>query len=341
MSNRLNLAVVGCGYWGPNLARNFDSLPTCRLGAICDSSRERLGKALVRHPAARPLASFDELLSDGDLEAVAIATPVRTHYELARRALERGLHVFIEKPMTSSTAEAEELVALADKKGLVLMVGHVFVYSPAVRKIKKLMADGELGKVFYISSQRLNLGIHQQDINVAWDLAPHDISIILYLLDQLPEHVNCSGQAHLASGIEDVTVMTLKFADGPFASIQSSWLDPNKVRRTTIVGSRKMIVYDDIEPLEKIRIYDKRVEAPRQYDSFGSFPFAYHYGDMLAPHIEQDEPLRVECQRFVDCVRNGERSESGGREGLAVVRVLEAANESLRDGGHAIRLQAG
>jgi len=338
MSNPLDVAVIGCGYWGPNLIRNFDSLGDCRVRAICDSDRERLARVAARYPAARQTGSVDELLADDGVRAVAVATPVRTHFSIARRALETGRHVFIEKPMTGSVAEAEELIALAERKGLALMVGHVFVYSPAVRMIKALLEGGELGRVFYISSQRLNLGLYQRDINVAWDLAPHDISIILHLLGRMPESVNCQGQAHMAAGVEDVTVMTLKFADGPFAAIQSSWLDPNKTRRTTIVGSRKMIVYDDIEPLEKIKIYDKRVEAPPHYESFGAFPFSYHYGDMLAPHIRQEEPLRVECQRFVDCVTKGTGCDSGGREGLAVVRVLEAASASLRDGGQAVRV---
>jgi predicted dehydrogenase len=340
MNNPLKVAVVGCGYWGPNLIRNFDSLPDCRVSAVCDSNAERLGRIMVRYPAARPVTSFDALLADPEVEALVIATPVRTHFDLARRALQSGRHVFVEKPITASAAEAEELVALAGKKALTLMVGHVFVYSPAVRKIKELIGSGEIGQIFYISSQRLNLGIYQRDINVTWDLAPHDISIILHLLGRLPDQVSCHGQAHVTAGVEDVTVMTMKFADGPFASVQSSWLDPNKVRRTTIVGSRKMIVYDDIEPLEKIKIYDKRVEAPVHYESFGAFPYSYHYGDMLAPHIQQDEPLKVECQRFVDCARKGGRSESGGAEGLAVVRVLEAASESMHDGGHAVRLAA-
>ncbi len=338
MSNPLDVAVIGCGYWGPNLIRNFDSLGDCRVRAICDPDRERLARVAARYPAARQAGSVDELLADDGVRAVAVATPVRTHFSIARQALETGRHVFIEKPMTGSVAEAEELIALAERKGLALMVGHVFVYSPAVRMIKALLEGGELGRVFYISSQRLNLGLYQRDINVAWDLAPHDISIILHLLGRMPESVNCQGQAHMAAGVEDVTVMTLKFADGPFAAIQSSWLDPNKTRRTTIVGSRKMIVYDDIEPLEKIKIYDKRVEAPPHYESFGAFPFSYHYGDMLAPHIRQEEPLRVECQRFVDCVTKGTGCDSGGREGLAVVRVLEAASASLRDGGQAVRV---
>jgi predicted dehydrogenase len=219
------------------------------------------------------------------------------------------------------------------------MVGHTFVYTTTVRKIKEIVDSGDIGELMYISCRRLNLGLFQKDINVAWDLAPHDISIILYIMGGKPVSVNCQGKAHVSPGIEDITNISLSFKNGGFATIQSSWIDPRKVREITIVGSKKMIVYDDTEPLEKIKIYDKRVEAPPHYDTFGEFQYSYHYGDILSPFVKQVEPLKVECQHFVDCVEKAVRPDSSGHEGLEVVRILEAATESLRNGGGTILLE--
>jgi predicted dehydrogenase len=218
------------------------------------------------------------------------------------------------------------------------MVGHTFIYTPAVRFAREMIESGELGEIYHIASSRLNLGLVQSDINVAWDLAPHDISIILFILGESPIAVNCQGKGHLGNGMETVTNMTLDFANRTFATIQSSWLDPNKIRKMTIVGSRRMIVYDDCEPFEKIRIYDKRVETPPHYDTFAEFQCSYHYGDMTVPYIRQVEPLRVECQHFMECIRTGEKSDSSAEEGLKVVRVLEASSESLRLGGCRVAL---
>jgi predicted dehydrogenase len=281
---------------------------------------------------------LERVLSDPDIHAVAIATPVSTHFELGRLSLTAGKHTFIEKPMARTSDECRKLIGLAESYRLTLMVGHTFVYNSAVRKMKEIIDSGEIGKVLYIGCQRLNLGLFQQDINVAWDLAPHDISIILYLLGQGPESVSCQGKAHLRQGVEDVTNMSLSFESGPFATIQSSWLDPNKVRRMTVVGENKMIVYEDTEPLEKLKVYDKRVEVPRTYDTFAEFFYSYHYGGVYSPFIEQDEPLRVECRRFLDSIRNGAGSESEGRHGLEVVRVLEAASHSLANRTAAVSL---
>jgi len=340
MNTPMRIAVVGCGYWGPNLIRNFDALPDCVVAKICDADAARLAKLAARYPGAEAVASFDQVVGDDHIDAVAIATPVRTHFRLARASLAAGKHAFVEKPLAASTAECRELVALAEERGVALMVGHVFLYTAAVRRLKEIVDSGEIGEVLYVSSQRLNLGLYQRDINVAWDLAPHDLSIILYVLGRTPLSVNCQGKAHVAAGVEDVTVMSLNFSGEAFATIQSSWLDPSKIRRTTVVGSRKMIVYDDIEPIEKLKIYDKRVEVPPHYDSFGSFPFSYHYGDMRAPHLKQAEPLRVECQQFLDCARTGSRSVSCGREGLKVVQILEAASSSLGRGGVEVEIEA-
>ncbi len=340
MNTPVRIAVVGCGYWGPNLVRNFDALAECSVAKICDADESRLAKVGARHPGAECVTSFERVTADESIEAVAIATPVRTHFALARECLAAGKHAFVEKPLAASAAECRELVKLARDSGRTLMVGHVFLYTAAVRRLKELVDSGELGEVLYVSSQRLNLGLYQRDINVAWDLAPHDLSIILHVLGRTPEAVNCQGKAHIPGGVEDVTVMSLRFGGQTFATIQSSWLDPNKVRRTTFVGSRKMVVYDDIEPIEKLKIYDKRVEAPPHYDSFGSFPYSYHYGDMTAPHLRQAEPLRVECAEFLRCVRTGAKSVSCGREGLKVVEILEAASRSLRRGGAEVGVRA-
>lgn len=340
MNTPVRIAVVGCGYWGPNLVRNFAALPDCVVARICDSEPERVAKVAGRYPGAEAGTCFDDIVRDDCIDAVAIATPVRTHFALARACLASGKHVFVEKPLAASSAECRELVEIAEARGLALMVGHVFLYSAAVRRLKEIVDSGEIGDVLYVSSQRLNLGIYQRDINVAWDLAPHDLSIILYVLGRAPVSVNCQGKAHVSEGVEDVTVMSLNFSGDAFATIQSSWLDPSKIRRTTVVGSRKMIVYDDIEPIEKLKIYDKRVEPPPHYDSFGSFPFSYHYGDMRAPHLKQSEPLQVECQQFLDCVRTGSRSVSCGQEGLKVVQILEAASRSLARGGAEVDIEA-
>lgn len=335
-----NLAVVGCGYWGPNLLRNFNSLPGCAVKLACDVSPQRLERMQALYPQLAVTLDFDDVFRRRDIDAAVIATPVRFHYAMARRCLESGVHTFIEKPMATSTAECRHLVDLAQARRLTVMVGHTFVYSPPVRMIKKIVQSGELGQIQYISSRRLNLGLYQQDINVAWDLAPHDISIILFVLDDVPVSVNCQGKAHLNPRIEDVTNMTLNFASGAFATIQSSWLDPNKVRDMTFVGSRKMLVYNDLEPNEKIKIYDKRVEVPPHYDTFGEFHYSYHYGDILSPYIKQAEPLKMEAQHFVDCIRKGCPPESCGVKGMEVVRILEAATESLQLNGARVDIQA-
>lgn len=329
-----NVSVVGCGYWGPNLVRNFRSLPGCQVKQVCDLDQKRLAHMKQLHPEVDTITDFAKLLDDEKIDAIIIATPVHLHFELAKKSLLAGKHTFIEKPMASSVAQCMELIELAERQQLILMVGHTFIFSPAVRAIKEVVDSGILGEIFYISSQRLNLGLFQKDINVAWDLAPHDISIILYLLkNQSPLFVNCQGKAHIRPGIEDVTNMSLDFPNGGLAIIHNSWLDPNKVRKMTIVGSKRMIIYDDNEPLEKIKIYDKWVEVPSYYDTFAEFQYAYHYGDMLAPYIKQIEPLKVQCQHFLDCIRMGSKPESSGFEGLEVVQVLEAASESLRNGG--------
>jgi predicted dehydrogenase len=257
---------------------------------------------------------------------------------MALKCLNAGKHTFIEKPMASSALECRELIRIAESKGLTIVIGHTFIYSPPVRKIKEIIGNRALGEIQYISARRLNLGLFQTDINVAWDLAPHDISIILFVLGETPVSVNCQGKAHLNPQIEDVTSMTLNFANGAFAIIQSSWLDPNKVREMTVVGSRRMLIYNDLEPTEMIKIYDKRVETPPYYDTFAEFHYSYHYGDMYSPYLKQYEPLKMECQHFLDCIKSGDMPESSGYDGLEVVQILEAASESLRKEGAKVEI---
>lgn len=341
MTKNVKVGVVGCGYWGPNLVRNFRDLPDSELICICDKDSDRISSVQARFPGVEAYDDIDVMLDQADLDAVTICTPVHLHFPLAKKALEAGKHTLIEKPMAASAAECEELIALAHKNGVVLMVGHTFLYSPPVRQIKSIIDSGDIGTVEYISSRRLNLGLFQKDINVAWDLAPHDVSIVLYLIGKMPASVNCQGNANVTPGIEDVTNMSLQFPGGEFAMVQSSWLDPRKVREMTIVGSQRMIVYDDVEPLQKIRVYDTRVDAtPAHYDTFAEFQYSYHYGDMHAPRIEQQEPLKQECQHFIDCICNGETPLSSGDNGLGVVKVMEAASASLKNGGSRIPLTA-
>jgi predicted dehydrogenase len=340
MKNRINVGVVGCGYWGPNLIRNFRSLADCNLKVMCDLNAERLAHLGSLYPEVAREQSFERLVGDASLQAVAIATSVRSHFPMAKQCLLAGKHVLIEKPMASSTAECEELIALAHRQGLVLMVGHTFLYSEPVRKIKEIVDNHDIGELRYISARRLNLGLFQKDINVAWDLAPHDISIILHIMQELPESVNCRGGAHITHGIEDVTCMSLQFSKERSAIIHSSWHDPRKVREMTIVGSKRMIVYDDIASPEKIKIHDVRVERPPHYDTFAAFHYAYHYGDIYSPYIKQDEPLKTECQHFLACIRDGHIPLTSGWNGLEVVKILEASSVSLRNQGASVNLAA-
>jgi predicted dehydrogenase len=333
MKQTIVVGVVGCGYWGPNLVRNFKGLPNCHLKAMCDLSETRLKHMRSLYPDVEGLTDFEHLLNGFGLDAVVVAAPVKHHYSLAKASLLAGKHTMIEKPMASSSAECEELIEIAEEKGLVLMVGHTFLYSAPVRKIAEIVQAGDIGEIRYVNSRRLNLGLFQKDINVAWDLAPHDISIILHILGEQPTVVNCQGNAHVTPGIEDITNISLTFRHKRFATIQSSWLEPRKVRDMTIVGTRRMIVYDDLQTHEKLRIYDVRVERPPHYDTFADFHYSYHYGDSYIPHIKQEEPLKTECQHFLDCIEKGAQPLTGGDQGLELVRILEAASTSLKNAG--------
>ena len=341
MNDLINIGVIGCGYWGPLLVRNFKWLSECRLTTVCDLNQRRLTHLQNLYPDVRFSRQTDSLLDDPRLDALVIATPVKFHYELARAALERGKHVLLEKPMASSSAQCEELIEIAEQKGLVLMVDHTFLYSSPVRKIVEIIQAGDIGDIRYINSRRLNLGLFQKDINVAWDLAPHDISIILHILEESPLSVNCSGNAHVTADVEDVTNMSLSFRHKRFATIQSSWLEPRKVREMTIVGTQRMIVYDDLQTHEKIRIYDVRVERPPHYDTFAEFQYSYHYGDSYIPRIDQEEPLKRVCSHFLECIQQRCRPITGGREGLELIKILEAASAALKANGAPIALANG
>ena len=332
----MKIAVIGCGYWGPNLIRNFVQSNKVRELICCDLDQKRLDRMKNLYPTVKVLSDYKELLEMPDLDAVVIATPVYTHHPIAKDFLIHEKHVLVEKPFTHSYDTALELIKLAEEKEKVLMVDHTFEYTAAVNKIRSIVENGELGKILYISSIRVNLGLFQRDINVVWDLAPHDISTILYITGDMPISVNCQGKAHFHSGIEDVATTTLNFKNGVIAFIHNSWLDPNKIRRTTIVGSRRMLVYDDIEPQEKIKIFDKGVEIPPYYDTYAEFHFSYRYGDIHSPRIDDYEPLKKECEHFLTCIQKGMCPLSDGYSGLRVVSILEAADKSLKLNGRAV-----
>jgi predicted dehydrogenase len=338
MKKQITVGVIGCGYWGPLLVRNFKGLSDCQLKAICDVNTGRLNHIRALYPDIEGMTHPQQFLNGTNLDAVVIATPVKHHYSLAKASLLAGKHTFIEKPMASSSVECEELIEIANRSGLVLMVDHTFLYSSPVQKIAQIVQAGDLGEIRYINCRRLNLGLFQRDINVAWDLAPHDISIILHILDEFPTAVNCQGNAHITPEVEDVTNMSLSFSRKRFATIQSSWLEPRKIREMTIVGTRRMIVYDDLRTREKIRIYDARVERPPHYDTFAEFQYSYHYGDSYIPYLHQEEPLKLACQHFVDCIKTNSQPLTNGRRGLEMVRILEAASTSLKTNGAPVTL---
>lgn len=323
------IGLIGFGYWGPNLARNFHAIPACELAAICDASPERRAKARALYRSPQLFSAWTDLLAS-PVDAIAIATPARSHYEIARAALLAGKHVFVEKPLAMSVAEAESLVELAEKTGLSLMVGHVFEYNPAVRHIKDLLEAKAIGDIYYLYSTRVNLGRIQSDINALWSIAPHDISILLYLLGQMPEFVSARGARYLNGKVEDVVFFTLHFADGILAHIHASWLDPSKVRRLTIVGSRKMIVYDDLAAEGKVKVYDKGVIKATD-PQYGEYQYRLHSGDIAIPKLPLIEPLRSECEDFIRAIETGKPPLTDGRNGLRVVQVLTAVQQSLQE----------
>jgi predicted dehydrogenase len=328
----MHIAVVGCGYWGPNLVRNLNAIPSCKKVTCCDVDARKLERLRLRFPDNGFTANVDEVLSDPTVDGVVIATSVSTHFKLAMQVIEAGKHVFVEKPMTASAKDAESLIAAAEKGNRALMVGHTFLFSPPVIKIKECIQKGELGKIYYISASRVNLGLHQKDVSVIWDLAPHDFSILFYWLDETPVKIWAIGRDCIVKGIPDVAFVTMEFPSGTQAHLQISWLAPSKLRRTAIVGSKKMLVYDDTENVEKVKIFDKGVHY-KDPETYGEFQLSYRSGDIWSPRLDTDEPLQVEMVSFLESVRTGNVEKSGGKTGLNVVKALEAAEESLKNQG--------
>lgn len=340
MSSEVGIAQVGIGYWGRNLLRNFASVEGARLVQACDQRPNVLQQVSAQFPGVKVTQDYEDLLTNPDVDAVVVATETPTHFEMASRALKAGKHVFVEKPMAQSVPEAEELVRLAEERDLRLMVGHLLLYHPAFRYIEDLIEAGELGDIYYLYSMRVNLGIIRQRENALESLAPHDLAVALAFLSGNPTSVSAQGQAYLQPDIEDVVFGTVFFDGGQIAHVHTSWLDPHKVRKVTVVGSKKMAVIDDVEGVEKVRLYDKGVDlAPgeRRYVDYAE-AMSIRSGDIHIPKIDMREPLRLECQHFVDSIRDGTRPRSDGNNGLMVVRILDAAQRSLKNDGSTVRI---
>jgi predicted dehydrogenase len=333
----VSIGIIGCGYWGPKHARNFHEIAEADLTAICDLEEDRLRQIQDQYPYVSTTTNYAELLNSS-VDAVVISTPVRTHYQLAKDALLHDKHVMVEKPLTANSNEAVELLELAERRERFLMVGHIYEYHPAVDFLRKLIDSGELGDIYSIDAARLNLGLFRPDVNVLWDLAPHDLSIVLSLLGEDAVEVGAHGSGHIDPAICDVAHLELVFPNLTMVHIHVSWLDPRKVRQVTIVGSRKMVVYDDVSEAEKIRIYDKGLAIPAGNGDSATWPPKYRYGDVTIPFISNAEPLKLECSHFVDCIIRGQRPRSDGWAGLKIVNILEAANRSLLNGGHREKL---
>ena len=336
----IRVGIVGLGYWGPNLVRCFSDLENCRVTAVCDQNYDQLLRIKNRFSNVYPIEDFETLLNRDLVDAVVIATPTATHFDLAMKALQRDLHVFIEKPLTTTCAESRALVETAGERNRILFVGHVFLHASPVLKLRELIELNELGNISYLSSRRLNLGPVRKDVSALYDLAPHDISMMLYLLDQQPLSVTCSGFDRLNPGIHDVCNLTLSFAENRMGMIHVSWLDPRKERVLTVVGDKKMVVYDDLEQ-EKIKIFDKGIEKPAKASGdFAEFQLAYRYGGSFSPYVQEREPLKAECAEFLRCIDEGDIPLTDGVNGLNVVQVLEAAQLSLERGGQPIELDS-
>lgn len=326
------VALVGHGYWGPNLLRNYMEIRGVEVKMLCDLRPEALKKAETRYPTLTTTTQYEAVMTDEAIEAVVIATPISTHYALARAALLAGKHVFVEKPMTSSSAEARELMRLAAAEDLVLMVGHTFVFSPPVRKVKEIIASGQLGEVRFVTSSRVNLGLHQKDASVVWDLAPHDLSILYYWLEESAESVNVTGRGCISCDIPDVAFINLRFPSGIVALVDVAWLSPVKLRRSVVVGSERMLIYDDTEAVEKVKVYDAGADL-KDPSNFGEFQLSYRTGDIVAPKLDGTEPLFAEASHFLACISSHQQPITDGLAGLQVVASLEAAERSLRNGG--------
>jgi len=334
----VGVGVIGYGYWGPNLVRNFSEAPGARMTAVSDLNAARLSQVRARYPAVITTTDYRDLLADTSIDAVAIATPVSTHFELALEALRAGKHVLVEKPLASTSVQAARLIEEASRRERILMVDHTFIYTEAVRKIKELVTRGRLGRLYYYDSVRVNLGLVQHDVNVLWDLAVHDLSIMDYVLGQQPYAVAATGAAHIPGKPVNIAYLTCFFEDNLLAHFHVNWLAPVKIRRTLIGGASQMIVFDDIEPSEKVKVYDKGITLGGGEDEARELRVGYRAGDMWAPQLGVSEALSVEAQHFVECIQQGCRPDSDGEAGLRVVRILEAASESLARGGQPVEL---
>lgn len=336
----IRMGVIGCGYWGPNLIRNFHNNPEVELVAIGDIDTARLEQVGRLYPTVQRHTDHRDIVNDASIDAVVVATPVTTHFPLGMEVLAAGKHLFVEKPMAASADECRRLNDQADQNGLVVMVGHTFLFSPAVCKISDYIATGDLGDVYYVSITRVNLGIFQQDVNVVWDLVPHDVAMLNYLFGATPKVVSANGRCYVQrdKGIEDVAFVTLEYPGGQIANVHVSWLDPNKIRKMTFVGSKQMLVYDDVDPTEKIKVYDKGVEIQPHYDNFGEFQLRLRSGDIFVPRVDTVEPLKIEAQHFVDVIKGEAEALSSGHHGLEVVEVLEGACQSIRRDGQPIEM---
>jgi predicted dehydrogenase len=324
----VKLGVIGYGYWGPNIVRNFSGHQDCKVVAVCDKNPVALARVLIQHPNVRLMTDADDIVTSSEIDAVAIATPVSSHYELAKKALENGKHIFVEKPFTATAAQAEELVELAECKNLCIMVDHTFLFTGAVRKIKQLINEGTLGPLYYYDSTRVNLGLFQHDVNVLWDLAPHDLSIMDYLIGLEPDLVVATGSAHV-NCLEDVAHLTVYFPNNVLAHINVNWLSPVKMRTTLVGGQKKLLLWNDLDPGEKVKVYDKGADVWTEL-GVHQLLVSYRSGDMWAPKVEELEALQVETRYFLDCVTNSTKPFNDGEAGLRVVRILEAAERSLR-----------
>lgn len=334
----IKIGVVGTGYWGPNIIRNFYQIPSSEMAICCDLDEKRLAHMKNLYPEVQTTTNYNDVVDDPSIDAIAVCTHVSAHYPLAKKALEAGKHVLVEKPFTAKVAEAEELVELAKKNGKIIMVDHTFEYTAGVNKMKEIIETGLLGEVLYVHCSRLNLGIFQRDINVVWDLAPHDISVILYATGLKPKSVRTVGMRLMHPKVEDAAIVSVNTENNASAVIHVSWVDPRKVRTVCVVGSKQMLVYDDLDPLAKIQIYDKGVDNPPHYDTFGEFLCSYHYGDILMPRLQEAEPLSVMCRHFLDCIANGKTPRSDGESGLRMVKMLEASDRSIAANGAEIEI---
>ncbi len=337
-SGQIGIGVVGYGYWGPNLVRNFANNESSRVIGVSDLDPAKLAASKRSHPTINTTSDFQDLLRDPKIDAVAIATPVHTHFDLALSALKAGKHVFVEKPLAPTSDQVRRLMDEADRRNLTLMVDHTFLYTPAVQKIRELLREGALGDIYYYDSIRSSLGLFQSDVNVIWDLAVHDISIIQYIMNEEPVAVSATGSSHVAGSPENMAHITLFFQSSCVAHVSVNWLSPIKVRQTFIGGSKKMIVYDDVEPTEKIKVYDKGITLNGSAEKAHQLRIGYRAGDMWAPHISAKEALQTEVEHFVDCLRNGTLPISSGASGLRVVEILEAASRSIAEQGRPVRL---